>query len=58
MKPADFCGHEGTPKIETDVTLLGLSRDSLGGTYEEKSSPLALCGAEKEMDLKPGLIVI
>lgn len=31
LKPAEFCGHVGVPKIETNVTLPGLSRDSLGG---------------------------
>lgn len=32
LKPPEFCGHVGIPKIETKVALLGLSRDSLGGT--------------------------
>lgn len=36
LKPAEFCGHVGIPKIETDITLLGLSRDDLGGLYGKK----------------------
>ena len=35
LKLAEFCGHVGIPKIETDVTLPGLSRGDLGGVYGE-----------------------
>lgn len=35
LKLAEFCRQVGIPKIETDVTVLGLSRDDLGGIQQE-----------------------
>ena len=62
LKPAEFRGHVGIPKIETDITLIGLSRDDLGALYEENEH-LISCSLHgelsgKELDSTSGLIVI
>ena len=51
LKPAEFCGHVGIPKIETDITLLGLSRDDLGGLYGENEH-LISCSLHGELSGK------